>query len=119
MLSELDNIDKHRLLLVARPKFAEMDLSVAIDGETRVDITPSNHPLWRPLEYGAEPFRVRFIVPRDSTKPQTKVDVKAEPMIGVVFDETGLKCDGREAQPTIRDMITDVCTIVSDFEEFF
>lgn len=43
------------------------------------------------------------------------MEVKAEPIVGVVFQQTGLKCDGWEVIPTVRDMIADVRAIVESF----
>jgi hypothetical protein len=118
ILSELDNIDKHRLLLVARPHFTQMRLGVTIDEKTQF-FTVSKHPEWRPLKFGTEPLRFRLNVPYDNTRPETKVEVKAEPLVGVVFQQTGLKCDGTDIRTAVGDMITDVMTIVDDFERRF
>jgi hypothetical protein len=118
MLSALDNIDKHRLLLVAHPQFTKLRLHITIDGEAQ-SVTPSDHPDWRPLKFGAEPLRFRFLVPYDNTRPETKVEVKAEPLVGVVFQQTGLKCDGSDVRQVVRDMVADVTTIVDDFERKF
>lgn len=59
LLSELDNIDKHRLLLVARPHFRKMLLSFTIDGDTR-SVIVSDRPEWQPLKFGTEPLRFRM-----------------------------------------------------------
>jgi hypothetical protein len=116
-LSELDNIDKHRLLLVASPKFATLRLKLTIDNETTT-FTASNHAAWRPLKLGAEPLRFRFVVPYDNTKPETEVKMEAEPLVGVVFEQTGLKCDGVEIAPVFRDMAADVKAIVDQLARF-
>jgi hypothetical protein len=114
MLSELDNIDKHRLLIVINPKFATLQLSVTIDGETK-SYPVSKDPGWSPLKLDAVPFRIT--IPNDPSKPKTDVTVKAEQMTGVVFAKTGMKgCDGLEAIPLIREMIADVRDIVAGFQ---
>lgn len=118
MLSELDNIDKHRLLLVARPHFNRMRIAITIDGETRY-VAPSNHPQWRSLKFGTEPLLLRLTVPWDNTRPKTEVEVKAEPTVGIVFQQTGLKCDGADVRTTVGNMITDVTSIVNDFDAKF
>ncbi len=118
ILSELDIIDKHRLLFVARPHFTALRLRVTVDGKTDV-LTPSNHPQWQPLKFGTEPFRIRLMIPWDRTKPQTEVKVEAEPMVGVVFHQTGLKCDESDVRAIVGDMIADVTAIVDDFQRFF
>jgi hypothetical protein len=112
LLSVLDNIDKHRVLLVANPKMAALRVHITIDDETR-SFTVSNHPGWSPLSLSTIPLR--FVVPHDSTKPTTQVRVKAEPLTGVVFAGTGLPCDGQEIFPTTRSMIADVKAIVETF----
>jgi hypothetical protein len=118
LLSELDNIDKHRLLLVTRPHFTQLRLGVTIDEHTQT-VTVSNHPAWTPLKFGTEPLRFRFVVPHDATKPKTEVAVKAEPVVGVVFQQTGLRCDGWRVSVTVNEMIADVNSIVGKFERFF
>lgn len=113
MLSELDNIDKHRLLLVARAHFRDMLFSFAIDGEWR-QITLSCRPEWQPLRFGTTPLRFRLTIPRDPTKPETNVEVKAEPV--VVFQRTGLKCDGGEIIPTLSTIASEVKAVVDSFQ---
>jgi hypothetical protein len=44
------------------------------------------------------------------------VEVKAEPIVGVIFQDTGLKCDGWRVESTIKAMIADVVAIVDEFE---
>ncbi len=116
ILSGLDNIDKHRLLLVAIPKFATLNLTIGID-ETDHSVTVSDDNIWNPLKHGTEPLRFRFMVPYDTTKPETEVNVKAQPTISIVFDETGLKCDGCDIDSTIRFIIDDVRSIVHNFKD--
>jgi hypothetical protein len=115
LLSELDNIDKHRLLLVARAHFRDMLFSFAIDGEWR-EITLSCRPEWQPLRFGTDPLRFRLTIPRDPTKPETNVEVKAEPVVGAVFQQTGLKCDGHEIIPTLSAMASEVKALVDSFQ---
>ena len=83
MLSELDNIDKHRLLLVARPHFTRVQIAVTVDDKTMV-VAPSNHPEWKPLKFGTEPLRIRLMIPWDRTKPKTEVKVEATDRKSVV-----------------------------------
>lgn len=115
LLSELDNIDKHRLLLVARAHFRDMLFSFAVDGEWR-EIAMSRRPEWQPLRFGTDPLRFRLTIPRDPTKPKTNVEVKAEPVVGAVFRQTGLKCDGREIIPTLSAMVSEVKAVVDSFQ---
>jgi hypothetical protein len=115
ILSELDNIDKHRLVLLARPHFTQMNLSVTIDDEKRT-FAVSNNAKWTPLMFGTEPLRFRLTIPIDRTKPQTNVKVEAHPAVGVVFQQTGLRCDGRDVRTVLLELITEVTSIVDDFE---
>lgn len=110
MLSELDNIDKHRLLLIASPRLADARLEVTMGGETRT-LTLSNRPEWVPLKLDAMRFRITATGP-----PDAEVSVKADTSVGVVFAGTGLNCDGMEIFPTVREMIADVKAIVGRFE---
>jgi hypothetical protein len=99
LLSELDNVDKHRLLVVVNPKLAELELEVLIDGKAKT-FPVSNRPGWGRLEQSAIPVRVT--VPNDPTKPETKVQVNAHTLTGVVFSQAGMECDGREVAPPQR-----------------
>lgn len=110
MLSELDNIDKHRVLLIASPKLADARLEVTMGGETRT-FTLSSRPEWTPLKLDAMRFRITATGPQNA-----EVNVKADTSVGVVFAGTGLNCDGKEIFPTVREMIADVKAIVERFE---
>lgn len=113
MLSELDNVDKHRILVVVYPRFAEMEITVTVDDES-VTYPVSNHLGWRPLELGALPMRLT--IPNDPTKPQTQVQVQARPLTGIVFAQTGLTCDGCEVAPLLRRLVADVRDVVAIFD---
>jgi hypothetical protein len=59
MLSELDNIDKHRLLLVADPKFADANVQLVIGGVVKsVGRLSQVIPDWAPLKQGTVFFRL-------------------------------------------------------------
>jgi hypothetical protein len=55
LLSELDNIDKHRVLLVARPRFTQMRLSIIVDGDADL--------------HGVQPSRLATVEVRHRTAP--------------------------------------------------
>ena len=58
----------------------------------------------------------RITIPGDPTKPETNVQVKAEPVVGAVFQQTGLKCDGGEIIPTLNTMASEVKAVVDSFQ---
>jgi hypothetical protein len=114
MLSELDNIDKHRLLLVVNPKLADIQLELRVGDDEAKVYTVSKNPQWVSLKHSAMRFRLTVAGP-----PGAEVQVKALAMTGVVFAGTGLRCDGAEIAPLVREMITDVTKIVDDLERLF
>lgn len=111
VLAELDNIDKHRLLIVANQKIADGEIELQIGDSVR-SLTLSKVSAFKPLELGAIPFRITLTGP----EADKEVKVNARATIGVVFSQTGLKCDGGEVLPWLRTIATDVKGIVGEFD---
>ena len=114
VLSELDNIDKHRLLLVVNPKLADGQIRFRVGGKVH-EVTLSKSPDWNPMALGAVPFRITLNGP----EANDEVQVDASATTAVVFAKTGLKCDGAEIFPTLRDLISEVRLIFDDFDNRF
>ena len=98
VLSELDNIDKHRTILVVDPSL--MTKRLLADGTFSV--------VKHRLEAGAQIFDV---------PPPTPSEVKVEERtFVVVLAETGLRCDNTTVVKVWREMIASVKGVISNFE---
>jgi hypothetical protein len=104
VLSELDNIDKHRTILVVDPRL--MTKFRTADGKTTV--------IKHPLIAGTESFSVALTVPH--SPPEVEVQ---ETAFVVVLAETGLACDNITAIQAWRDMVAAVKNVIATFEQFF
>jgi hypothetical protein len=110
VLSQLDIIDKHRLLVVItrrlRPTGFVVKLATGEHFATQIDSD------WQPMEDGAE--IIRFDLSRviyAEGEMQVKVDVSAQ----VCFKDTDLFCDGREVRGVLATLRREVNSIVGDF----
>ena len=100
-LSELDNIDKHRTILVVDPRL--MTKRKMVDGTTKV--------IKQPLVSGAQGFSVPLPVPRSTDEVEAE-----ETSLTVVLAETGLSWDNRIIFGVWREPIDNVKAVISDFE---
>jgi hypothetical protein len=103
ILSELDNIDKHRTVLVVDPLV--LVTAMTVDGEIR--------QVKRPLL----PSPLGFSVPRPTIPAADEVSV--EDQLVLVVAETGLACDNTTAVHIWRSMIGEVKRTIATFEPFF
>lgn len=112
ILSQLDIIDKHRLLVVAGQKFAATEFTLTFpDGQRVHQVIPEPH--WKPVKDGAEIIRFKI------AKPPGKVRVQIKTMTTVQIVDTGLTCDGVLVQDALRQCIAIVSAIVRDFGKNF
>jgi hypothetical protein len=116
ILSQLDIIDKHRLLIVAAQKFAPTAFNVSIpSGEQVHEVIPN--PEWKQVKDGAE--IIRFDLSR-MPNPPSKMSVHVQMVTTVQFVDTGLACDGTLVQDALRQCLGIVSATVRDFgEQFF
>jgi len=116
ILSQLDIIDKHRLLVVAGQQFAATAFTLTLPTGEQIEEVISE-PKWRPLEDGAE--ILRFDLSQAINTPN-KVRVRIQMATTVQFVETGLACDGAIVQEALAQCIGIVAAIVRDFgKQFF
>jgi len=91
-LAQIDNADKHRVLVVLGHKFKPVAFAVSAGGEDfSHDISESE---WKPAEDGAEILRFEF-------SGHGKVHVKVKTASTVKFGDAGLPCDGRIVEDVI------------------
>jgi len=98
VLSELDNIDKHRTVLVVDPRL--MTKRLLADGTLSV--------VKHRLKAGAQVFEVPLPTP-------SEVNLE-ERVFVVVLAETGLRCDNTTVINVWREMIASVKGVISNFE---
>jgi hypothetical protein len=111
ILSQLDIIDKHRLLIIAGQKFAPTSFIVNIpNGEQVHEVIPD--PKWKPMEDGVE--IIRFDLSK-MPNPPNKMNVHIQMVATVQFVDTGLACDGTLVQDALRQCLGIVSAIVRDF----
>ena len=111
ILSQLDIIDKHRLLIVAGQKFAATAFTVSIPGgDIRNEVIPE--PKWKSMEEGAEILALDF---SQMNYLPNKMRVQIQLATTVQFIDTGLACDGIIVQDALRQCSAIVSAIVRDF----
>jgi hypothetical protein len=110
-LSEMDIIDKHRLLVVISQKFKITELDGTFGAFRR--IVPDPLTDWKPREAGAELFTVEF------AGPPTKMNMQIKTAMAVQFANTGLVCDGGIVQDVINGCGGCVEKIIDDFGKRF
>lgn len=113
-LSELDNISKHRMIVVLHKELTESQIlmeykGVRLRGEIR-------NPQRVRLDDGAE--IAAFAFPR--AFPPDKVQMNLQATLAVAFTDSNGACDGKAVLPTLRSMVDAAGSVVDDFErEFF
>jgi len=114
ILSQLDIIDKHRLLVVADQKVAVTKFTVIVPTGERFHQVMTELK-WKPMKDGTELLRF------DLSKPvPSQVDVHVQLMTTVQIDKTGLACDGIVLEDALSQSSALVHAIVRDFgTEFF
>jgi hypothetical protein len=103
VLSELDNIDKHRTILVVDPRLM---IKTTIGGRTTV--------VKQPFVSGSSGSKGEL----PSSASASEVDMQ-ETAIVLVLADTGLACDNIQAIRVWRNMIDAVKGIIGTFERFF
>ncbi|HEX3377308.1 MAG TPA: hypothetical protein VHS29_10640 [Candidatus Acidoferrales bacterium] len=115
MLSQLDIIDKHRLLIVTASKFKPTGFTVKVPSgeEFSHKITSDN---WKASKDGAE--IMRFDLSKAISKTG-EVNVKVNTARAVQIENTGMICDGMAVVPVLLDCIQHVANIVDGFSKMF
>lgn len=115
ILHQLDIIDKHRLLLVARDQFAATQFWFTIENRSGHIVIPD--PKWKLMEDGAEIIRFRAV---GGPPGQAKMNMRIEAIRTVQFINTQLACDGMPVADVLNQLMGIVGAIVRDFgRQFF
>jgi hypothetical protein len=112
LLSELDIIDKHRLLVVVAQKIKMTEIAGTMGNAKRIVLDPKSD--WKPREDGAELFTVEF-----SSGAPTKMHMEVQTATTVQFADTGLVCDGGIVEDVINGCGGFVEKIIDDFGHRF
>lgn len=115
VLSQLDIIDKHRLLLVTVSKFRPTSFVLTLPhGEVwDIDLDPGE---WKASVDNAE--IMRFDLSRMITQPG-KVNVKIKTASTIQIENAGMVCDGAPVEAVLSDCIRHAVSIVGRFQEMF
>jgi|SRR5215831_7262775 len=111
ILSQLDIIDKHRLVLVTIAKFAASGFKLTVpSGETFDRTFPPRN--WKTAEAGAE--IIRFDLSNAIRKPGS-MNVEVKTTSQVQIENTGLSCDGMNASVILSDCIVYTTNVIESF----
>jgi hypothetical protein len=117
ILAELDNIDKHRVLVVVAKKFRKKGARFFPHrGARPIDIPIRDDPWW-PMEDGTTVTHVdlSFSGPHRPSEVGVEVDMTAS----VQFANTGLCCDGMTLDYVLPKLFNRVATLVKEFNRVF
>ena len=117
VLSELDNIDKHRMLVVVAKKFKKRGARFFLHrGATPIEI-PMADETWRPMEDGATITRVNLSF--DGPHRPDEVGVEVDMTASIQFADTGLCCDGMTLDYVLPNLFNRVSALVKKFSDDF
>jgi|GEM_PF-4656055 len=110
IISQLDIIDKHRLLVVVAQHAKPINLRVTVPtGETFESPIEGE---WKRVESKAELLRVDL---SRAIRTPGNVQVNLDSAKSIQIVDSGLDCDGRDLGRVISDCMTVVSTVVNDF----
>ncbi|HXC47592.1 MAG TPA: hypothetical protein VNU20_04825 [Candidatus Sulfotelmatobacter sp.] len=116
IVSELDIIDKHRILIVTGKFFRITELNCFVNNGTPV-VVPVD-PAWHPLIDGAPLASVDFS--SFALKDEDKMNVGARMEVQIFFNETGTEFDGLQPVEALQPCIRYISGVVELFEgQFF
>ena len=115
ILSQLDIIDKHRLIVVVEQQLRPIGVTVKVHSGERFEFGVPDSK-WKPLKDGTE--IIRLDLSRAINTPG-KVRVNVQTLARVQLSDTGLMCDGHPVQETLSECHRVVSFIVDDFGKKF
>jgi hypothetical protein len=115
VLSQLDIIDKHRLLIVTQSKVRPTGFTITSpDGREATAYLPPGE--WKPSEAGTE--LIRFDLSQ-AYLPPGEMHVKINTAMTVQIENSGLICDGMIIQAALKDCIQHAVNIIDSFGKMF
>jgi hypothetical protein len=116
ILSQLDIIDKHRLLIVAETQARPTAFKITTpDGRALFAHDTPNSP-WKPSKVGAEVIRFSF---SGSVPSPTEMKVEVRTAKTVQIQQTGLVCDGMILLEVLRDCVNYTGMTLNHFGQLF
>jgi hypothetical protein len=116
ILSQLDIIDKHRVLIVAKHKIRVVSMKAVLGDKELFSGNLNNDAPWKSAENGAEIIRLR-LTPNPPSPMKMHVEMGTEGTIQI--EKTGLCCDGQNLGVVLRDCINYVSRIIDHFGHKF
>jgi len=117
VLSQLDIIDKHRLLVVIARHLRPTGFNIVSPTGDAFDVAFPKKSDWKPMEDGTEILRFDL---SGALRTPGKVQVKLQMAAMVSLKDTGLSiCDGREVRSILSTCRRAVTNIVEDFGIMF
>jgi hypothetical protein len=115
VLSQLDIIDKHRLLIVTKSKVRPTGFTIttATGAQATAYLPPGQ---WKPSEAGTE--LIRFDLSSVSFPPG-QMHVEIQTAMTVQIEKSGLICDGMIIQMALCDCIKHAVNIIDSFGKLF
>lgn len=118
VLQELDDIDKHRVIVVVSQQMRQRSVSVTLGIGGPTVIVPTPDEGWRQLEDGATVARVN-LAGLGAFKP-SEVRVKVDGIASLRFADTGLVVDNMTIAEVLPKLFNETASIIRRFElEFF
>jgi hypothetical protein len=109
-LSQLDNFDKHRLLLVVAQEFRLNSWRITAGGETHSGVTPDSK--WKPCIEGAEIMVMETI-------GGAEMNMQAEVATAIKFSNTAAFCNGHIVEDVLKECGLEVHRIIDHFGKMF
>jgi hypothetical protein len=116
IISELDVIDKHRILIIGAQHFRALSVSYTVNGGPPIEVPVSAE--WKPLIDGAEIATIDTSAWVAGVEYEVRVNVQSEEQ--VCFSNNGLSVDGQPVLAALIPCIQHVESIVAACDtEFF
>jgi hypothetical protein len=115
IVSELDNIDKHRKLVVATQSFKAANTRLTVKG--RDASMGEVISAWQPLKEGA--ILSRFKIPEGGLRTEDEMNVEAETVTQITIQQSGLVIDGVPVEQSIAVLYREIVRIIDECERRF
>jgi hypothetical protein len=116
ILSQLDIIDKHRLLIVAKPQMRPTAFKISTQDGNPIFARETGNSPWKPAETGAEVIRFGL---SGSVPAPLKMKVEVDTAKTVKLLDTGLVVDGMILPKVLSDCVNHAGAILHHFGQMF
>lgn len=115
VLSQLDIIDKHRLLIVTKSKVRPTSFTVIVPSGESTCYLPTGE--WKPSDAGTE--LLRFDLSKSWSSFPGKMKIRVNTAMTVQIEDSGLVCDGMLIQAALNDCIQYAIKSIDAFGKLF